>query len=61
MQTFREAGVPAEKIVGWVAWRSGQIDRLRELEASELVGRFDLDRLPTDRVVLRSDDLAWLC
>ncbi len=57
---FREQGVRAEHIVGWVAWRSGQIDQPREMDARELVGRFDLDRLPRERVVLTPEDLAWL-
>jgi len=57
---FREAGVPASKIVGWVAWQSGQLDRPREMEARELVGRFDLSRLSRQRVVLTAADLAWL-
>jgi glutamyl-tRNA synthetase len=57
---FREQGVTARHIVGWVAWRSGQIDSLREMDARELLGRFDLARLPRDRVVLTPQDLAWL-
>jgi glutamyl-tRNA synthetase len=57
---FRDAGVTPEKIVGWVAWRSGQIDRPREISAAEMVARFDLARLPRERVVLTPDDLAWL-
>jgi glutamyl-tRNA synthetase len=57
---FREQGVTAQHIVGWVAWRSGQIDRPREMDARELVGKFDLARLPRDRVVLTPEDLAWL-
>lgn len=57
---FREQGVTARHIVGWVAWRSGQIDRPREMDARELLGKFDLARLPRERVVLTPADLAWL-
>lgn len=57
---FREAGVSAAKIVGWVAWRSGQIDHPREMNARDLVGKFDLAKLPRERVVLCRDDLEWL-
>ncbi|HVS72872.1 MAG TPA: tRNA glutamyl-Q(34) synthetase GluQRS [Phycisphaerae bacterium] len=57
---FRAAGVPAERIVGWAAWRSGQMDSLREIGAADLVGGFDLAKLPRERVVLGERDMAWL-
>jgi glutamyl-tRNA synthetase len=57
---FREAGVSAEKVIGWVAWRSGQIDSPREMPAGEMVARFDLAKLPRERVVLTPADLDWL-
>jgi glutamyl-tRNA synthetase len=56
---FREAGVPAEKIVGWVAWNSGQIESPREISAAEVVERFDLSKLPRERVVLTAGDVPW--
>ena len=57
---FREMGVRPEKVVGWAAWRSGQIDSLREMSAGEVLGRFDLGKVPRDRIVLGEEDLAWL-
>ncbi len=57
---FRAAGVSAERIVGWVAWRCGQLDRPREISAVEMVGRFELGKLPRERVVLNDEDLVWL-
>ncbi|HUO09549.1 MAG TPA: tRNA glutamyl-Q(34) synthetase GluQRS [Phycisphaerae bacterium] len=57
---FRERGVSAERVVGWVAWRSGQSDSLREMSAAEVLGRFDLGRVPRERIVLGEEDLAWL-
>jgi glutamyl-tRNA synthetase len=57
---FREAGVPPEKIVGWVAWRSGQIDAPQAMTAKDLAELFDLRKLPRERIVLNADDLAWL-
>jgi glutamyl-tRNA synthetase len=54
---FREAGVSPEKIVGWVAWNSGQIESPREISAAEMVQRFDLSKLPRERIVLASSDL----
>ncbi len=57
---FREMGVRPEKVVGWVAWRSGQVDSLREMSAGEALGRFDLGRVPRERIVLGEQDLRWL-
>ncbi len=57
---FRAAGVSAGKVVGWAAWRSGQVESLREMAAREVVGGFELGRLPRGRVVLAEADLGWL-
>jgi len=57
---FRAAGVSAERIVGWVAWRSGLIEHPRLLRARDGVGLFDLSKLPRDRIVLGAADFAWL-
>jgi glutamyl-tRNA synthetase len=57
---FREAGVSAERVVGWVAWRSGQAEKPMEMAASELMQRFDLTKLPAGRVVLGKEDLEFL-
>lgn len=57
---FRDRGVPPERIVGWVAWRTGQIERPREIAARELISHFDLTRMTKDRVVMTQTDLDWL-
>jgi len=57
---FRAAGVSAEKVVGWAAWRSGQIDSLRKVSAREISGQFNLAKVPRERIVLGEQDLAWL-
>ena len=57
---FRAAGVSPEKVIGWVAWRSGQSETPREISAAEMIARFDLAKLPRQRVVLNNDDLRWL-
>lgn len=57
---FRGAGVSPEKIVGWVAWRSGQIPAPRELTTRDLLATFDGGRIPKERIVLTPEDLAWL-
>jgi glutamyl-tRNA synthetase len=57
---FRAAGVSAERVVGWVAWRSGQIDQPREISAQEMLAFFNPDKLPRDRIVLNQTDLDFL-
>jgi len=57
---FRAAGVSAERVVGWAAWRSGQVEGLREMGAREVVEGFELGRVPRGRVVLGEGDLGWL-
>jgi glutamyl-tRNA synthetase len=57
---FRQAGISPARVVGWVAWRSGQLETPREMPAAEMVERFDPDLLPRERIILQPDDLAWL-
>jgi glutamyl-tRNA synthetase len=57
---FRAAGIAPERIVGWVAWRSGQLERPQEISARDLLPKFDLTRLPHERVILGPEDLAFL-
>ncbi len=57
---FRGAGVSPEKVVGWVAWRSGQIAEPREMGVGEVLAGFDVKKLPRERVVLGEADLGWL-
>jgi glutamyl-tRNA synthetase len=57
---FRAAGVSAQRIIGWAAWRAGQIPVPRVMAAADLVATFDLTRLPPHRITLTPEDLAWL-
>lgn len=57
---FRERGVTAERIVGWAAWRSGQIASPSEMRADELVTSFQLARVPTTPLTLEEADVKWL-
>jgi glutamyl-tRNA synthetase len=56
---YRERGVPAERIVALLARWCG-IDVGSEASARELVGRFDLGRLPREQVVFTAEDDRWL-
>jgi glutamyl-tRNA synthetase len=57
---FRTAGVSPECVVGWAAWRSGQLAAPGEISAREMIAAFDVGRLPRERIVLEARDLAWL-
>ena len=57
---FRAAGIAPERIVGWAAWRSGQLETPRDITAREMLTRFDPAKLPRERVVLNADDVTCL-
>jgi glutamyl-tRNA synthetase len=57
---FRAAAVPPEKIVGWSAWRSGQISAPQPLSAKDLIKTFDHAKIPPTRITLTATDLAFL-
>jgi len=57
---FRAAGIRPERIVGWAAWCSGQIACPQEMAAADMIGKFDLAKLPRGRVVMTGEDLNWL-
>jgi glutamyl-tRNA synthetase len=42
---YRAAGQRAEQVVGQLAWSLGLIDQPVQLQASELIARFDLNRI----------------
>ncbi len=56
---LRQAGVPAERVVGALAGWSGLSDG-RPVRAQELVGGFSLDRIRKEPTVVRDEELAAL-
>lgn len=42
---MRSSGVPAERVVGWLAFISGLTDRPEPMAAKELIGGFSLERI----------------
>jgi glutamyl-tRNA synthetase len=54
---FRESGVPAERLVGLLAHWSGLAPPGAECLPRDLVARFDLARVPRERVVCSPDAL----
>lgn len=62
IETYRAAGVPAERILGLIAAWSGVLDRRspRPMGAKEFIDRFDLATMPPEPVIFTPDDHAWL-
>jgi glutamyl-tRNA synthetase len=60
LRALREAGVPASRVVGLLAWTLGQRPRPVPLTAAELAASFELDRVPRHPVALPAPAWAWL-
>ncbi|MDP7061849.1 MAG: tRNA glutamyl-Q(34) synthetase GluQRS [Planctomycetota bacterium] len=50
LHAFREQGVAAETVVGWLAWKSGLQDSPAPVTAAELVSVFDLQKVPQRQI-----------
>ncbi len=57
---YREAGASPERVIGLIAWLSGQVSARTEVALDELLARFDLQRVPRTPVVFGPEDDAWL-
>jgi glutamyl-tRNA synthetase len=57
LRELRERGVPARAVVGWLASSAGLAEAGEEVTPAELVGRFDLGRIPRDPQIL--PPLPW--
>lgn len=56
ISVLRDAGVPPERLVGFLAWSSGLTERFESIAARELVAGFDWNRIPRDPLVFQEDD-----
>ena len=54
---LRERGVPAERLVGLLAWSCGLAETREPISAADLLPRFDLSRLPCEPFVMT--DALW--
>jgi glutamyl-tRNA synthetase len=52
LSALREAGVTAPRLLGLLAWSCGWGERIEPVRAAELIGRFDLKRIPPAPLVL---------
>lgn len=57
---YREHGVPAQRIIGWIARESGITAELAPMSLAEFVARWDVKRLPLEPRTFSPEDHAWL-
>jgi glutamyl-tRNA synthetase len=55
LSALRAAGVPAERLLGLLAWSCGWVDAVRPVTARELLPLFRLDAVPRAPFVLTAD------
>jgi glutamyl-tRNA synthetase len=60
ISTYRDDGVPPERIVGLLAWWSGVTPRREPLSIADFRERLDLATLPLTSITFTEDDDAWL-
>lgn len=60
LDAYREAGVPAERVIGLLASWCGIGGERRAMSAGGFLGAFDADRLPSRDVIYTEDDERWL-
>lgn len=49
---LKAAGVPPERIIGWLAYLAGQTERFEPLRATELINRFEQSRIPKQPITI---------
>ena len=60
LATLRTSGIPAEKLVGLLAWSCGLIDRRRPMHPRNLIGEFNLAKLSRQPWVFGEKEMEWL-
>ncbi|GJQ30815.1 MAG: glutamyl-Q tRNA(Asp) synthetase [Phycisphaerae bacterium] len=60
LDSYRAAGVSAERVIGLAAWWCGIIPKPRALSAAEFLAGFSLDTIPRTPIVFTPEDHAWL-
>lgn len=61
LAALRGAGVPPERLVGYLAWLSGLVPKGIACRPAELIAGFDLRRVPREPAVVHPGDIAALC
>lgn len=59
LSNLRNEGIPAEQVVGWLAYASGLLDKPERVRPAELVSHFSLTRV-TSRPIMMTDHMYSL-
>lgn len=51
LSTFREAGISAQELIGYLAWSCGWLEKPKPISARELIPRYDLRTIPRKPLV----------
>ncbi len=57
---YRSQGVPAERIIGWVARTCGMVDTASPMSSAEFAACFNIRKIAREPVVFTSKDHQWL-
>jgi glutamyl-tRNA synthetase len=60
IDTYRDIGVPAEAVIGLIAFWSGLLARRQLLSAAEFASGFNISTLPSSDITFTAEDHAWL-
>jgi len=60
LSVLRERGVGPEKALGWIAASCGWVSGRCAMTMDEVLACADCSRMPSERVVVQPDDLAWM-
>ena len=58
--TYRDHGVTPQRIIGLLAYWSGACEERTEMNATDFLDTFNIERLPEQSIVFRQEDHQWL-
>ncbi|MCJ8010732.1 tRNA glutamyl-Q(34) synthetase GluQRS [Paenibacillus sp. KQZ6P-2] len=60
LAALREMGTAPEQLVGWLMWIAGLTEELVPLTAKECIPLFDMDKLPSESILITDEKLSRL-
>lgn len=60
IDTYRDMGVPAEAVIGLIAFWSGVVPTRQPISSSEFASGFNISTLPQSDITFTAEDHAWL-
>ncbi len=60
VSSYRDQGVTAQRVIGWVAHSCGLTAQRTAMTAAQFLKQFDLERLPRHPITVTAEDTNWL-